>query len=474
MSANGETKKIVTMLLCLTIVWTGWDTSVFADCELAKLLASDGNANDLFGNSVAIFGDTIVAGEPLDDDNGEKSGSAYIFHFDGTTWAEEAKLLASDGEAYDLFGYSVDIWGDTVVIGVYQDDDNGDGSGSAYVFQFDGSTWVQRAKLLASDGAENDRFGWSVAIYDDTVVIGAYQDDDNGDGSGSIYIFAPNEVDANDWDQLFKLLASDGADYDAFGNSVDIYDDTVVIGAYWDDDKGKESGSAYIFKFNGSNWTQEAKLIASSDGDTSDFFGDSVGISGDTVAIGAYGYDDHGQNSGAAYIFRFDGSIWVKEARLLASDGAAYDYFGSSVSILDDIVVIGAVGGNNPYDSGSAYVFHFDGSTWVQQAKLLASDGEDHDQLGNSVGIFGNTAVIGAPDDNDNGNYSGSAYIFGISHTPGDLDFDEDVDFYDFALFASHWLETDCGLCSCERADFTGNGQVNNYDLKELCGNWLR
>ena len=162
-------------------------------------------------------------------------------------------------------------------------------------------------------------------------------------------------------------------------------------------------------------------------------------------------------------------------AKLLASDGARGDRFGVSIDISGDTAVIGA-----PYDndtgasSGSAYIFRFNGSSWVEEAKLHASDGAAGDDFGVSVGISGDIAVIGAKDDDDNGTNSGSAYIFGLSLNPGDLDFDNDVDFYDFSLFAAYWLETDCGPCRrCDRADFTSNGQVDYYDLKELCDNWL-
>ena len=240
-------------------LWIGWSKPAIADCELAKLLASDGTAAELFGYSVAISGDTAAIGAFHDNDNGDDSGSAYIFRFNGSSWVQEAKLLASDGADDDWFGYSVAISGDTAVVGAYGDDDNGNLSGSAYIFRFNGSSWVQEAKLLASDGAEGDWFGFSVAISGDTAVVGAYGDDDNGDLSGSAYIF---RFDGSSWIQEAKLLASDGAMGDYLGLAVAISGDTAAIGAYHDDDNGDDSGSAYIFRFNGSSWVQEAKLLA--------------------------------------------------------------------------------------------------------------------------------------------------------------------------------------------------------------------
>ncbi|MDP7032835.1 MAG: FG-GAP repeat protein, partial [Gemmatimonadota bacterium] len=178
-------------------------------CDLgeAKLLAADGAASDYFGFSVSISGDTAVIGAAWDDDNGSYSGSAYIFRFDGKQWIQEAKLLAADGAADDHFGFSVSISGDTAVIGAYYDDDNGTASGSAYIFHFDGTQWIQEAKLLAADGDEGDWFGSSVSISGDTAVIGARSDDDNGSYSGSAYIF---HFDGTQWIQEAKLLAADG------------------------------------------------------------------------------------------------------------------------------------------------------------------------------------------------------------------------------------------------------------------------
>ncbi|MHC4739833.1 MAG: FG-GAP repeat protein [Planctomycetota bacterium] len=478
--------------------------------EEAKLLASDGAADDLFGVSVGISGDTVVIGAPLDDDNGygsgsayifklagagweekllasdgeegdnfggsvsisgdtavigahyysDANGSAYIFRFDGVNWVEEAKLLASDGAAYDYFGAAVGISGDTAVIGAYGDDDKGGQSGSVYIFRFDGASWVEEAKLLASDGATYDYFGSSIGISGDTAVIGASSDN-------SAYIF---RFDGSSWVEEAKLLASDGASGDYFGGSVGISGDTAVIGAW---NHGFQ-GSAYIFRFDGTSWVEEAKLLAS-DGKVGIRFGSFVGISGDTVVIGARDYSVNNFWPGSAYIFRFDGSSWLEEAKLLVSKGASPDWSGSSVGISGDTAVVGAVfDDGNGGMSGSAYLFRFDGSNWGEEAKLLASDGAEWDNFGYSVAISGDTAVIGARWDDDNGTHSGSAYIFGLSMNAGDLDLDNDVDFYDFCVLAEYWLETECGLCECDRADFTGDGQLDNYDLEVFANNWLK
>ena len=390
-----------------------------------KLTASDGAASDLFGHSVSISsgGTTALISALYDDDKGTDSGSAYVFKYNGTSWTQQAKLTAPDGAASDQFGFSVSISSDgtTALIGAYGDDGIGADSGSAYVFKYNGTAWAQQAKLTASDGAANDQFGCSVSISSDgtTALIGAYYDDDKGTDGGSAYIFKYN---GTAWSQQAKLTASDGAASDYFGYSVSISSDgtTALIGAIHDDDKGSNSGSAYVFKYNGTAWAQQAKLTAS-DGAASDLFGFSVSISSDgtTALIGAYLDDDKGANSGSAYVFKYNGTSWTQQAKLTAPDGAASDGFGYSVSISSDgtTALIGAYYDDDKgTDGGSAYVFKYNGTAWAQQAKLTASDGAAGDQFGRSVSISsdGTTALIGAFQDDDKGTDSGSAYVFAV------------------------------------------------------------
>ncbi len=277
--------------------------------QLFKLLPNDGAAVDRFGESVAISGtpgkETAIVGAWGDDDNGLESGSAYLFYLsDPTNPVQIAKLLANDGAADDRFGYSVAISGPTAIVGARRDDDNGDNSGSAYLFCLsDPTNPVQIAKLLPDDGAEFDDFGFSVAISGATAIVGTPKDDDNGNNSGSAYLF-----DTTTGKQLFKLLPDDGAASDHFGVSVAISPDsigTAIVGAHVDDnDNGNNSGSAYLF--DTTTGRQIAKLLAS-DGAVADVFGWSVAISGtpgkETAIVGAWGDDDNGDDSGSAYLF---------------------------------------------------------------------------------------------------------------------------------------------------------------------------
>ena len=374
------------------------------DTEL-KLTAGDPAADDWFGFSVSISGDWAIVGAPLD---GSKSGSAYVFSFDGTSWTEEAKLTASDGAARDQFGFSVSISGDLAIVGARLDGSN---SGSAYVFRFDGTSWTEEKKLTASDGAAGHQFGFSVSISGDWAIVGAPLDDDAGLSSGSAYVF---RSDGTSWTEEKKLTASDGAAGDQFGVSVSISGDLAIVGALFHDDARLNSGSAYVFSFDGTSWTEEEKLTAS-DGAADDRFGVSVSISRDWAIVGAFLHDDAGFNSGSAYVFSFDGTSWTEEAKLTASDGSARDRFGFSVSISGNWAIVGAfLHDDAGLSSGSAYVFSFDGTSWTEEAKLTASDGAAGDQFGVSVSISGDWAIVGAFLDRDAGTGSGSAYVYTV------------------------------------------------------------
>jgi hypothetical protein len=373
--------------------------------EMQKLLTPDGEAGDRFGDEVSMNEDYILIGAPYDNDNGNWSGSAYVFKRTGTNWSQEAKLLPSDGAEGHLFGNSVSLDGDTALIGVAWDDDNGVDSGSAWVFRRTDGCWSPEAKLLPSDGKEEVLFGSSVSINGDTALIGAFYDDDNGHNSGSAYVFKRT---GTNWSQEAKLLPSDGAENDQFGWSVSLYNDTALIGAICDD----TGGSTYVFKRTNGSWSEETKLIPS-DATGWEEFGTAISIDGDTALIGASLDDDNGAFSGSAYVFKRTGTNWSQEAKLLASDGSEYDEFGMSVSLNGDYALIGAP--LNDLYCGSAYMFKRANGSWSQEAELLSSDGLDGYLFGVSVSIFGTKALIGTPGGFGHGVYSGSAYMF--NHT---------------------------------------------------------
>jgi FG-GAP repeat len=328
--------------------------------EQQKLTASDGAFGDFFGYSVALSGDTAVVGTRLDDTPaGTDAGSAYVFVRSGTTWTEQQKLTASDAAAEDIFGSSVAVDGDTAVVGADGNDTPaGTNAGSAYVFVRSGTTWTQQRRLRASDGAAGDFFGISVALDGDTSVVGADGDDTSaGAQAGSAYVFVRS---GTTWTQQRRLRASRGADFDFFGNSVALSADTAVVGAAQGDTAGgRDTGSAYVFVRSGTTWTQQQKLTAS-DRAAFDRFGISVALSGEIAVVGAY-FDDTGagEDTGSAYVFFRSGTTWTQQQKLTASDGAAGDEFGISVALDGDTAVVGADRDNTPAgdDAGSAYVF---------------------------------------------------------------------------------------------------------------------
>ena len=406
------------MQFCDSTDWVamGWPcgTGGLVDWSLAqqlqKVTAADGAAGDSFGVSVSVDGDTAVIGAYADDDKGTDSGSAYVFTRSGGTWSQQAKLTAADGAATDYFGLSVALDGDTALIGAQHDDDKGGNSGSAYVFTRSGGTWSQQAKLTAADGATSDMFGSRVALDGNTALIGSYSDDDKGAESGSAYVFTRS---GGTWSQQAKFTASDGAATDWFGYSVSLDGDTALIGSRNDDDKGADSGSAYVFTRSGGTWSQQAKFTAA-DGAAGDYFSFVLSLDGDTVLVGALQDDDKGSDSGSAYVFTRSGGTWSQQAKLTAADGAAGDVFGYSVSLDGNTALIGAYQDDDKgNDSGSAYVFTRSGGTWGQQAKLTAADGAANDFFGISVSLDGGTALIGAYQDDDKGTGSGSVYFFG-------------------------------------------------------------
>ena len=302
-------------------------------------------------------------------------GSAYVFERDAggpAVWSEVKKLLASDGQAGDIFGTSVAIWGNTVVVGApWGKSADGKRAGAAYVFERDAGgpgAWGEVAKLSASDGEDTDKFGWSAAVYKDTAVVGALDSDLTGDpevfSTGAAYVFERDAGGPGGWVEVAKLHAADPGTYDQFGVSVGVLGDTMVVGANNDDHPGDPNdpyvGSAHVFERDpeGGQWSQTAKLIAS-DGSENDTFGSSVALGANAVVVGA-----NNDDAGSAYVFvRNQGGAgaWGEAVKLIPGDGASGDWFGSSVALVDHEVLVGAsrddhAGGNG---AGSAYVFAF-------------------------------------------------------------------------------------------------------------------
>lgn len=423
--------------------FTGFETYIKPDAM---------DSNDTFGGSVAVSGDTLVVGmrgdmsnaTGVDGDSSDNSltvaGGAYVFVRSGATWQRQAYLKPLVVDDQDDFGFSVAISGDTVVIGAPGEDSdaagvNGDatnnsnlGSGAAYVFVRNGTTWSQQAYLKAGDApsvnitGSNDQFGWSVAVDADTVVVGALREDSNATGvngdpnnndafhSGAAYVFVRN---GSTWSQQAYLKAHNTHSGANFGSSVGVDGNTVVVGAERESGILNVSGAAYVFVRNGSSWSQQAYLKAFNV-DSNDNFGRSVAVSGDVVAVGAGSErssngdpaDNTAIAAGAVYIYARTANQWSHEAYLKASNVQEGDEFGASLDLENNTLIVGAafedsgatdVGGNrldnSTPSSGAAYVFTRSVTTWVERAYLKPSNTDADDRFGSAVGLSTNGAI---------------------------------------------------------------------------------
>ncbi len=358
---------------------------VTAWSQQAELTASDGAAFDGFGYSVAISGTNALVGA-----YGKSStlGAAYVFVRPGTVWFQQTELTAADGVSGDLFGYSVAISGDIALVGACCKDSS---TGAAYVFVRSGAAWPQQARVTAADSIAGDRFGYSVAVSGETALVGACC---SNSSTGAAYGFVRS---GTKWIRQTELTASDGVSGDLFGSSVALSGSTAVIGA---SGSGSTTGAAYVDVLP----SQQAELNAISGASINSFFGYSVAVSGSTAVVGAFG---HYSPTGAAYVFVRSGTVWSQQAELAASDGAVGDHFGFSVSVVGSTAVVGAYG-QSAYQ-GAVYVFDRSGTTWSQQARLIASDGAPNDGFGYSVALSSTTLVVGAHAKNS---YTGAAYVF--------------------------------------------------------------
>lgn len=452
--------------------------------QQAYFKASNTTADDWFGQAVAISGDTVVIGAYREDSNttgvngsqsndaAPESDAAYVFVRKGGVWTQEAYLKASNAGAYDNFGGAVAISGDTIVVGARWEGSSATGvngnqnnnsspySGAAYVFIRHDGIWTQEAYLKASNAEANDTFGSAVAISEDTVIVGAPQEDSSAKGvdldpsnnqaadSGAAYVFVRN---AGVWTQQAYLKASNTGAQDAFGGAVGISGDTVIVGAVWEDsaatgvnrpqnnELSPDSGAAYIFVRNGGAWTQQAYLkSASTNRGMRDSFGYSVSVAGDLAVVGVPGdisnaqqvdgnHNDGAPYSGAAYVFVRRAGDWTQQAYLKASNSERYDNFGISVAISGEAVIVGAIGESSENlapGSGAAYLFVPSAEVWSQQAYLKASNAGASDSFGGSVAISGDTVLIGAIGEDsrsvgvnglqrdDHAQQSGAAYLF--------------------------------------------------------------
>lgn len=471
--SNGLMQRISLTTVCgLAILWG--TSAAHAQCLIGDLSGADSGPGDSFGYTLAISGNTAIVSALGDDTpGGTNAGSAYIFVRSGGVWTQQAHLIASDGAASDQFGYDVAIDGDIAVVGADWDDTPaGTNAGSAYVFvRTANGDWIEQAKLVASDAAAFDLFGVSVAVSGNTVVVGAPGDNTPaGTDAGSVYVFVSDNE--GQWAQQAHLFASDAAAGDFFsGYAVAIDGDTLVVGAINDDTPGgTDAGSAYIFVRNGDDWSEQDHVFAS-DGAAFDYFGSVVAISGDTIIAGADEDDTPTEaDVGSAYLFVRDGDgDWLEQAHLTASDGDADDHFGWFVDISGDTAVVGAptiaqFGGDS--EVGSAYAFRRIGAVWMQKLHVPAPANVGGDLFGFAVGVSGSTAVI-AP--GFSATMAASAFAFDLECIPGDMNCDNVINTADVFHFIDALIApTSFTGCDIRRADLNADALFDGRDVQIL------
>lgn len=374
------------------LAWLGTPAAA-AQCPRDELVASDGAIHDRFGQALSLKdGRALIAAtfdHPTSFGSGSGTGAAYVYEETAAGWVELAKLVASDGAAVDQFGFSVAIDGGTALVGAVLDDDLGQDSGSAYVFEEGPGGWTQTAKLNAGDGAAFDRFGYAAALEGDTAVVAANQF--LGGGPGKLYVF---ERQGSVWVQTEVLVPASAEAGDRFGSSLALDGDRLVAGAPLDDDAGADAGAAYVFERTPQGWAETAKLVASS-GLPGDELGIDVALDGDAVAAGAW--QGFSGGAGAVRVFELQGAQWVEAAQLTAADGEAGDLFGFSVGLSGGALLVGSRFDDDAASkAGSVYLFEETGAGWTGTAHLLPEEPAVEGEFGYSLALQGGLGLIGA------------------------------------------------------------------------------
>ena len=379
---------------------TGYVFQLEDHVEGTALTASDGDVGDNFGYSISLHNDRAIVGAFSDYVNPFLvGGAAYIYEWDGTAWSETQKIGSSIPGRHSYFGLDVAMYGDRALVAARDEDDFVGPTFKAvvYAFEWDGTSWVETEII---DIPEPDDINeWegeikhiSVSLYGDRALVGAgWFDFSDFTSHGAAFIY---EWDGSAWIQTASLMPSAGVVGNTFGADVSLHKDLAVVSALHQD----PGGAAYVFEWDGLTWNEIATLTPS-DGETPDDFGVSVAIQGDRALIGAENNKVNGVFiQGAAYMFERDGDTWSETAKLTAKSGAEEDYFGTSVAMDGDLVVIGNRRSDEIgiTDAGSAVVFEFDGTEWVEYTSLHENYSNMDNQFGRGVAISGNQVLVGA------------------------------------------------------------------------------
>lgn len=462
-------------------------------CEVGKLIAEQPTIGADFGFAVAVDADTLAISAPRGPSAGcPDCGTVTMFGRVGEAWNILQTIAAENVSGFSDFGRSVAMSGDVVVVGAPLEHAAGTRSGVAYVYRRANDSWVFEGELLGTDTSPGDEFGNHVVVEGDTIVVAAYQHDNASqlmENSGAVYVF--KRVGAM-WQQTEKLIGSDTQAQDFFGSSLAIHGDTLLVGAFRHDHGLLEAGAAYVFRFNGATWVEDDELLAS-DRTSSSFLGCSAALDGDMAVVGAFGDADNcpgppGCSVGGAYVFVYvpdpAPGTWQQVAKLGPAPGHEAAFFGQSVAIKSDTILVGAYlddGAGN--DTGLAYVFRLgSGSGWTQRLVLAASDGNPSDLLGASVAIDGARGLVGArfaaaPALATNVPDVGAVYVFDLLNSP-DCNCNAVADSCDIADCAGdaacddcngNSIPDECDIANCPGdpacSDCNGNGVPDGCDI---------
>lgn len=396
MSRISRQRKLTAVLIVVVVVGVaGWLAGAGGSWTEDQLLsATEPGETDYFGVSIATDGSTALIGSHYDDEGSfGNAGSVCVFVRSGALWSQTDRLVASDYINSGFFGASVSMSGDSAVFGSYGRDVK---KGAAYVFTESGGTWTEQQKLTATDGANFDEFGKSVDVDGDTVIIGAPKNDhDLLTEPGAAYVFTRS---GTVWTLEQKLTADVPGTEDWFGFQVAINGDTAVVGAIeYEANPPYRTGSVYVFTRTGSSWSQVQKLNGSGGADDR-YFGGYLDLEGPTLVVGSTGTDHSGIiNAGAAYVFTESGGVWTEQQQLTAADASLEDAFGV-VAIAADAILVGALNADlyGLGNAGSAYLFVEAGGTWFERQKLVPGIPEEGARLGASVALTAEVALASA------------------------------------------------------------------------------
>jgi len=400
-----------------TISFTVIDPIISTNEYETKITACDAAASDYFGHSTDVYEEWAVVGATRDDFYGNDSGSAHVYKLGVNGWELSQKLIPSIGEATDYFGRTVAIYDNTILVSATRNSLIGYQTGAVFVFEFNGEYWEETQVLAPSDLIANEHFGIALDLNGNNLVVGAY-DDDNGNASGSVRVY---EKVSGTWQLSTKIISSDGSSGDRFGSSVAISEDgIIVVGAGYDDDTAGNSGSAYIYNKSGSDWNEQ-KIVAF-DANYNDYFGYDVAIDSNIVIVGAYYDTDTYSRQGSVYFFTEVGGVWQEDGKIYAPNPNSNDNFGISVDIDYEYIIVGASESDSLFsNAGITYIYGMDDSNWQHINTIVASDGDYGDKFGYSVGISDYRAIVSSIHNDAVDTNSGAAYIYDLCEFDNNL-----------------------------------------------------